>query len=331
MNMNYSSKLHRQSFVYSQSNPVAASVMSSLRPGDLPLPPLFFGAAAAAGAPLTANKSTGGDDDEYKKASEFLSSWIKNSSSTRSLLNHDDSYYDRDLGDIDNDDDAIIAPSRDERACSPSCVSRSFEHTTEGRPTHKRVSFYRENTTTSSSPSPTSASQKTTQVISLPWADARGVGVEYTGDVNVLIQPHGYGCLKYKDGTVFYFQWCNGMPITSSRRPQRRQQRQGEQQQQTEQCYDLGDVGAPQDMIIHSNTQEAVQSVGQLHVHDFAFVRRADGRYTYAIIADKPVENGSDVSIRFVVDKRGSTKIIKMKQWEKCIRLVKDESKGVCV
>ena len=61
----------------------------------------------------------------------------------------------------------------------------------------------------------------------------------------------------------------------------------------------------------------AVELILALRVHDFAFVLRSDGRWTYAIIAERTAKN-----MRFVVDSDGATKTFRRREWLKCIRLV---------
>ena len=87
--------------------------------------------------------------------------------------------------------------------------------------------------------------------------------------------------------------------------------------------FDLGDtLNSTKYQIIESNPTKALQLIHQLRIHDFAWILRSSREWTYAIIADFPVESGEEESIRFVIDKFGSTKTLKMKHWAKCIRLV---------
>ena len=84
---------------------------------------------------------------------------------------------------------------------------------------------------------------------------------------------------------------------------------------------DLGAVGTSQDMIIDSDSQPiALEEMNSLRIHDFAFILRSDGRWTYAIIAERQ-EN----TIRFVVDNHGDTKTLSRKYWLTSIRLVNSE------
>ncbi|KAL7477062.1 hypothetical protein ACHAW6_002878 [Cyclotella cf. meneghiniana] len=142
---------------------------------------------------------------------------------------------------------------------------------------------------------------ETTMVIRLPWTDARGIDAKYTGAVNSLIQPHGFGFLQYDDGSFVSSVWCNGNP----------------------KILRLGDRGTAYDMIYEPDQSKASQRVANLRIHDFAFVYRSDHTWTYAIIADRPVDgNGAEASIRFVLDESGNTKTLKKKHWARYVRLV---------
>ncbi|KAL7549136.1 hypothetical protein ACHAWF_012405 [Thalassiosira exigua] len=59
-------------------------------------------------------------------------------------------------------------------------------------------------------------------------------------------------------------------------------------------------------------------AIGQLRHLDAAFVRRSDGNWTYALVAD-----GDDSQIRFVVNANGSTKSFPKSLWKKCVRRIK--------
>ena len=88
-------------------------------------------------------------------------------------------------------------------------------------------------------------------------------------------------------------------------------------------CPKIGDIASPQDMIIEMDKSKALQSVKALKVHDVAWLRRSNGIWTWAIIANFPAVSGKHATIRFVVDKNGSTKTVKAYQWVNCIRLAK--------
>ena len=91
--------------------------------------------------------------------------------------------------------------------------------------------------------------------------------------------------------------------------------------------FDLGDtLCSSKHQIIESNPAKALNLINQLHIHDFAWILRSSREWTYAIVADFPVQRGEEASIRFVIDKLGNTKTLKVKHWAKCIRLVDQKS-----
>jgi len=61
--------------------------------------------------------------------------------------------------------------------------------------------------------------------------------------------------------------------------------------------------------------REDFDAVNSLRVHQFAFVLRSNGTYTYAIVSDRREDR-----IRFVLDKIGSTKMIRQESFRRCIR-----------
>jgi hypothetical protein len=131
--------------------------------------------------------------------------------------------------------------------------------------------------------------------------------------------------LVYHDGTVFSSIWCNGMPL-----------RPDEQKVVEEQVYppksmprllDLGDIATPSE--VQDLSHDSAFEDESFPIHSFAFVRRSSGHWTYAIVANRPVLNGPDASIRFVLDKNGSTKILERKHWARYIRLVRNEEHAV--
>lgn len=88
----------------------------------------------------------------------------------------------------------------------------------------------------------------------------------------------------------------------------------------------LGDVGAPEDMVDHSidgphPESVALRRISCLKMHDFAFVRRSDQSWTYAILSDRTKEH-----MRFVTDGKGSTKTLAKRNWLGSIRLVNKNS-----
>ena len=87
--------------------------------------------------------------------------------------------------------------------------------------------------------------------------------------------------------------------------------------------FDLGDTcHSTKYQIIETNPSKSLNLIHQLRIHDFAWILRSSRKWTYAIIADFPVKGGEEASIRFVIDKLGNTKTLKINYWAKCIRLV---------
>ena len=113
--------------------------------------------------------------------------------------------------------------------------------------------------------------------------------------------------------------------------------------------YELGDVAKEDDMIIfpkssrsrsgrrrrrrdqdssetssieeerdRRNQIKVFASVKELRHLDAAFIRRSDGSWTYALVAD-----GDSKGVRFVLDKKGSTKTLTRELWKKNVRRVK--------
>ncbi|KAL7519492.1 hypothetical protein ACHAWX_004242, partial [Stephanocyclus meneghinianus] len=168
--------------------------------------------------------------------------------------------------------------------------------------------------------------QAQTRVMNLPWTDVRGNTAAYTGEVNELIQPHGLGHLQYQNGTVHISVWRNGMPV---RNPPNlvSSTKEAVENASLKRGLELGDIALPS-QIQNASPEDAHDAAASLPVHSFAFVLRSNGQWTYAILADRPVPEGPQASIRFVLDKRGSTKIFKRKYWGMYIRSVRNVNKN---
>lgn len=82
--------------------------------------------------------------------------------------------------------------------------------------------------------------------------------------------------------------------------------------------YRLGEPArSSSHMVIDSNPSSAASKVSTLKNYDFAFIKRTDGLWTYAILAYRTEE-----SMMFVMNETGSTKIIKKRQWAEYVRCV---------
>ena len=94
--------------------------------------------------------------------------------------------------------------------------------------------------------------------------------------------------------------------------------------------YLLGDVvKLSSHMIIESSPNRAIRAVESLQLHDFAWVKRSDGLYTYAILAYRstsPLPESPSTTeeeyMYFVVDDIGSTKMVLKSRWHVNVRLV---------
>jgi hypothetical protein len=90
--------------------------------------------------------------------------------------------------------------------------------------------------------------------------------------------------------------------------------------------YSLGDVArCTSHMIIQDDPQEVFDQVSQLKQHDFAFIRRTDGLWTYAILSHSFVDDEGEECMMFVMHQNGSTKTIRKKKWVSFVRLVADK------
>lgn len=88
---------------------------------------------------------------------------------------------------------------------------------------------------------------------------------------------------------------------------------------------ELGDVGTSLDMTIEPNMYKALKKANFLLAHDFAFVLRSNGQWTYAMVAHRgPIgtSDGEEDALLFVLDMKGSTKKLSRKHWSSCIRMV---------
>lgn len=106
--------------------------------------------------------------------------------------------------------------------------------------------------------------------------------------------------------------------------------------------YYLGDlITSASHMVIESTPERAIQAVDVLQTHDFAWIKRSNGLYTYAILAYRSSSspspscastNGSSATnsddsedeeyMYFVLNDCGATKMVHKKHWSNFIRLV---------
>jgi len=90
--------------------------------------------------------------------------------------------------------------------------------------------------------------------------------------------------------------------------------------------YRLGEAArSPSHMIMEPTSERAIEGVNSLQKHDYAFVRRSDGSYSYAILACRsfePVKGGTEECMTFIVNANRSTKTARKSQWSSCMHLV---------
>ncbi|KAL7466621.1 hypothetical protein ACHAXS_006919 [Conticribra weissflogii] len=95
--------------------------------------------------------------------------------------------------------------------------------------------------------------------------------------------------------------------------------------------YVLGEPArSPNDMIICSTAAESMESISNLKLHDFAFIRRSNGQWTYAIVANrddnfagKAGDDDVNEVMLFVIDEKGTTKRYWKRHWKSHIRRVR--------
>merc|ERR1719203_130772 len=94
------------------------------------------------------------------------------------------------------------------------------------------------------------------------------------------------------------------------------------------QTYTLGEaLRCPSHMIADLGSRTAEEAASSLSIHDFAFVKRSDGVFTYAILAHR-TEGGAEPDraaegrLTFVLSRSGRRKTILASQCGDCVRLV---------
>ena len=96
--------------------------------------------------------------------------------------------------------------------------------------------------------------------------------------------------------------------------------------------YKLGDVArSSSHMIRFESYEEANRRISMLKTHDFAFVKRSSGAWTYGILAVKSCDGSDEDSMMFVLNYQGANKTIERRQWADCICCVTHENEGVDV
>eukprot|EP00970_Alexandrium_tamarense_P015978 scaffold5872_cov202-Alexandrium_tamarense.AAC.7 len=95
--------------------------------------------------------------------------------------------------------------------------------------------------------------------------------------------------------------------------------------------YTLGDTVSEDDTSAFQAADDTMQSVSSLQQHDFAFVQRSSGDFTYSIVAArfKSPKTGEEVML-FVIDDSGGIKTIGESRWESCIRCCRKKMDAKC-
>lgn len=98
--------------------------------------------------------------------------------------------------------------------------------------------------------------------------------------------------------------------------------------------YSLGStLRSPSHVIIEDTSEQAIQAVDSLKMNDFAFVKRSDGSYSFAIFAYRSMEptkreyedTNMGQCMNFLIGEDGSTKMVRSSHWSRSIRLVSME------
>lgn len=86
--------------------------------------------------------------------------------------------------------------------------------------------------------------------------------------------------------------------------------------------YSLGDVGKEEHMVHFNGFEESLVAIAQLKEMDHAFVQRSNGEWRYSVVvATSKAQTDEDPFLKFLVDNKGHTKEIPLRQWTKLIRL----------
>ena len=195
---------------------------------------------------------------------------------------------------------------------------------------------------------------KTFPTTNLPWTGRFGESGMYTGLVNEQYQPHGRGTMIFDHGEIKKGHWKDGnfiresspysdsedddeeddeadedlsssmMGFNTNIRSRSKSRDRGEPQPSTPSpaptSYQIGDVAKHQDMIQEPEVFERL--IPKLEEADGAFIRRSDGKWTYAVVKLLENNNGNR-AIRFTVNEKNSSKSYAEKYWFTHIRPMK--------
>ena len=79
-------------------------------------------------------------------------------------------------------------------------------------------------------------------------------------------------------------------------------------------------------MILESTPGRALEAVRSLNLHDFAFVRRSDGSFSYAMVVHRGRDSKrtDEECLAFAISGGGSLKIVRQKSWGDVVRRVRE-------
>jgi len=198
---------------------------------------------------------------------------------------------------------------------------------------------------------------KTFPTTNLPWTGRFGESGFYTGLVNEQYQPHGRGTMLFDHGEIKKGHWKKGdfvresgpysdsedsddevdydeeedgdlsssmmdLTNTKSYRSRSKSRDHGEPPPPPAPTptYEIGETGKHGDMI--QDDEKIEELVPMLDVGDGAFIRRSDGKWTFALV--RLLENNDGIrAIRFTVNDKNSSKSYAEKYWSTHIRPMK--------
>ncbi|KAL7459893.1 hypothetical protein ACHAWC_011703 [Mediolabrus comicus] len=201
---------------------------------------------------------------------------------------------------------------------------------------------------------------KTFDVTNLPFTGSFGESGMYTGMVNKQYQPTGKGTMMYDNGEVLKGYWKNGDFLRESELYSDSEDDDDDQEEEDEDdlnasmadvgakkrdrsrsrsrskdkhvkkspprpSYMIGDTGKKSDMV--TDKDAAIAIIEKLTFNDGAFIRRSDGNWTYAEVKSFEETPEGRASIRFMVNKKNSSKSYAKKYWKSHIRPLKNPPK----
>eukprot|EP00956_Cyclotella_meneghiniana_P032940 scaffold92252_cov71-Cyclotella_meneghiniana.AAC.1 len=75
-------------------------------------------------------------------------------------------------------------------------------------------------------------------------------------------------------------------------------------------------------MIIESCPEASLKRVSSLNIHNFAFVKRSNGSWWYAMLADRYLDMNNEEHMMFLLSETGCTKTVRKCQWGNCVSCV---------